>query len=197
MKFLVTFGKAMVVLLLAHTVALAAPVTMTPDPLGDWLVTTRIADVVLQSGDTTPVPTIVLRTSVRGGTILENTTLSFEYDFDVEISSASITSSSGNFGVAPNLFLSGGDRLLTFNCSPSPCEVDIAFEFAAAPTTLDVTDTINQFIDSPGAPQQTLTATFSEAQVPALGPGALIAVAAALLIAGRRAMRQLHSGQMS
>ena len=126
---------------------------------------------------------------------METVTVSFDFDFDIDVSSANITFSSGSFGVPPNLFPGGGDVLMTFNCQPSPCMVDITFEFATAPATLDVTDTNNQFIHSPGAPGQTLTATFGDApvpdvQTPALGPAALVALGAGLLLAGRRALRR-------
>ncbi len=93
-----------------------------------------------------------------------------------------------------SLFPGAGDVLLTFNCSPSPCEVDITFEFATAPATLDVRDTINQFVNSPGAPVQTLTATFAPApEAPTLGPAGLIVLGAGLMVAGRRASRRRRS----
>ncbi len=96
--------------------------------------------------------------------------------------------------MAPSLFPGGGDVLLTFNCAPSPCEVDITFEFATAPATLDVTDTINQFVNSPGGPAQTLTAAFAPiASAPALGPAGLFVLGAGLVIAGRRASRRWRS----
>ncbi|MBW2279640.1 MAG: hypothetical protein JRG76_11470 [Deltaproteobacteria bacterium] len=195
MRHFVRFVRVLLVLMLAPSVALAVPVAMTPDPVGDWVVADRTADVALQSGVTSPAPTLVLRTTVIGGSEFDNTTVSFDFDFDVDVSSASISSSSGDFGVAPSIFPGAGDILLTFNCAPSPCEVDVTFEFAAAPATLDVTDTVNQFVNSPGAPGQTLTATFADdpipgAPVPFLGPAGLIALGAGLVVAGRRALRR-------
>ena len=193
MRYFVTFARALLMLGLAPATVLAVPVAMTPDPLGDWVVVDRIADVSLQSGETSPVPTLVLRTRVIGGGPLDNTTVNF--DFDVAVSSASISSSSGSFGVAPVLFPGGGDVLLSFNCQPSPCEVDITFEFATTPATLDVRDTINQFVHSPGAPVQTLTATFVPVapEIPALDSTGLIVLGAGLVIAGRRVSRRRRS----
>ena len=193
MRHFVTFARALLMLGLAPATVLAVPVAMTPDPLGDWVILDRIADVSLQSGETSPVPTLVLRTRVIGDA--GNTTVNFDFDFDVAVSSASISSSTGSFGIAPFVNLAAGDVLVGFNCAPSPCEVDVTFEFATTPATLDVTDTINQFVHSPGAPVQTLTATFAPVapEVPALDPTGLIVLGAGLVIAGRRASQRRRS----
>ena len=193
MRHFVTFARALLMLGLAPATVLAVPVAMTPDPLGDWVILDRIADVSLQSGETSPVPTLVLRTRVIGGA--GNTTVNFDFDFDVAVSSASISSSTGSFGIAPFVNLAAGDVRVAFTCAPSPCEVDVTFEFATTPATLDVTDTINQFVHSPGAPVQTLTATFAPVapEVPALDPTGLIVLGAGLVIAGRRASQRRRS----
>ena len=194
MRHFATFARALFMLVLAPAPALAIPVAMTPDPLGDWVILDRIADVSLQSGETSPVPTLVLRTRVIGGGPSGNTTVNFDFDFDVDVSSASVSSSTGSFGIAPFVNLAAGDVLVAFTCAPSPCEVDVTFEFATTPATLDVTDTINQFVHSPGAPVQTLTATFAPvASAPALGLAGLIVLGAGLVVAGRRASRRRRS----
>ena len=196
MRIFVVFANALVLFILVPAVARALPITMTPDPLGDWfllsgLFGTRTLDIALLSGDTSPVPTVELRTSLVGGGVA-STTILFLFDFDVDVASATITASSGAFGGGPSVAPSGGggDITLNFGCNPSPCTVDVSFEFATPPTTVDVTDIINQFSDSPGAPNQTLSATFAVAPVsaPALGPAALLALGAGLLVVGRRTL---------
>ena len=106
--------------------------------------------------------------------------------------SASITGSSGNFSSGPSVFVSGvsgENREVNFFCFTTPCEAQVTFEFATPPTTLDVTDVINEFIDSPGAPYQTLSGTFAfSLPVPALGAAALVLLSGGFAIAAKRAL---------
>jgi len=148
----------------------ANAVTMTPDPLGDWICfaghcgasdSTRTVDIILLSKSATP--SLEFRLRVRGGGPFANSTVSFLFDFDADITDGVISTFSGSFIANPLILLagSGTNRVVEFNCTLAPCDVDVLLEFAALPTTLDVTDAINQFVDSPGAPSQTLTATFA------------------------------------
>ncbi len=140
---------------------------MTPDPVGDWLIGSFTVHVTLRSGDTGPTPTLELRTSVLGSG--NNVTVSFLFDFDTDVTSGSISSSSGgfSFGANPSLSTAGGNSVLEFNCNGPPCNADMLLGFATKPTTLDITDSVNQFIDSPGAPFQVLSASFGVVPIPA------------------------------
>jgi hypothetical protein len=185
-------------LALAPAVTHAVALEMTPDPLGDWVVTsgaTRVAQVKLQSGGTGPVSTLVLRTEVSGAEF-QGSTVNFNFDFDADVVDANVTGSSGLITAGPAVVIGTGTaaRLLAYACgqTPTPCWVDVTFEFATAPTTVDVKDVNNQFVNSSGGPSQELTATFARVEVstPALGPAGLLALAAGLLVAGRRPSRR-------
>jgi hypothetical protein len=180
------------VLVVASASASAAPLAMTPDPLGDWVIsgsgsiTTRTAQVTLVSGDTSPTPTLELRTTLVGGGGFGNTTINFNFDFDQDVTSATITAASGTITSGP-VVTGTADRLLGFVCAPAPCSVDIEFTFATTPTGVDVRDQINQFTDSAAAPFQTLTASFgAPVPVPSLGSWGIGVTIAGLLGLGVR-----------
>ena len=83
------------VLIVVPVAALAVPIQMTPNPLGDWIAPSLVAaNVSPQSGDTQPVSTVVLRSAVDG-TELAPSTVNFDFQFDVDIVSASVSSQSG------------------------------------------------------------------------------------------------------
>jgi hypothetical protein len=170
-------GIGVLLLLAGVSPSYAESITMTPDPVGDWVClaghcgssdTTRTVNVGLLSGSTAPVPTLELRISITDGGEFSNATVSFPFDFDTDVTSARISSSSGNFGSGPFSLASLPNAHVEFNCRQGPCTVDLMVEFAAMPTSVDIRDNVNQFVDSPGAPSQTLTATFST--VPAAKP---------------------------
>lgn len=196
MRPLAGFAVTSAVLIVVPVAVLAAPIQMTPNPLGDWIAPSLVAaSVSLQSGDTQPVPTVVLRSAVDG-TELAPSTVNFDFQFDADIVSASVSSQSGNITIGPFLSTAGnaGFRRLSFVCGQTvnPCSVDVTFELVSAPTTLDVTDANDYFSDSPGAPNQVLSSTFSSNAVPALpalSPPALVAAATALLLTGGWARR--------
>ena len=190
-------------ILILPTASAASPITMTPVALGAWVidamgsVSTRAGHVDLLFGETSPTPTVVFLASVSGGGGgggggSTSTNLKFDFDFDVEVMSASITGSSGNFSSGPSVFVSGvsgENREVNFFCFTTPCEAEVTFEFATPPTTLDVTDVINEFIDSPGAPYQTFSGMFAfSLPVPALGSAALVLLSGGLAIAAKRAL---------
>lgn len=187
LAWLATMSAASIVVPAA---ALALSIQMTPNPLGDWIGPASVtANVSLQSGDTQPVPTLVHRTVVDGNAGLLST-VNFDFLFDVAIVSASVTAQSGTITIGPFLLTAPDPRFrrLAFVCgqTSNPCSVDVSFELASPPTTLDVTDSNDFFSNSPGAPNQVLSATFSSAAapVPALGTEVLVAAAAALLLMG-------------
>lgn len=153
----------------------AATITMTPDPVGDWIClaghcgsssSTRTADVTLLSGDTGPAVTLEFRTRITGGGPFANSTVSFLFDLDADVTAASISGSSGSFSAGPTAFLSGTNGLITLNCTVAPCNADLLLTLAAVPTTGTIRDTVNQFIDSPGAPNQILPMTFGVVPIP-------------------------------
>jgi hypothetical protein len=184
------------------TAARAGQINMSPDPLGDWVangsggVLDRFARVHGVASATSPTPSVTLRLAATGGGEFGNATINFLYDFDAAVTGASIVASSGNVTSGPTLIATGTggeDRLLGFSCIPMtvPCIVDVKFEFAVPPSTLSVRDQINQFTDSPGAPNQTLVASFNVASVPSIGPLGLIALAGAFAgLAGWRLRRR-------
>ena len=155
----------------------AAPITMTPDPVGDWIcvaghcsasTSTRTANVTLLAGDTGPAATLEFRTSVVGGGPTANSTVSFVFDLDVDVTSVSLTGSSGNFSLGGGPFATpfGVDARMEYNCLDAPCHADMLLELAAIPTSGTIRDNNNQFIDSPGAPSQTLPMTFAVVPIP-------------------------------
>ncbi len=194
MRFLTRLAARSAALAIVPAVALAVPIQMTPNPLGAWTLGAVAADVSLQSGDTQPTPTVVLRARTDGS-LLAPLTVNFDFGFDVEIVAATATAQSGVINIGPIVTPLGDPRMarLAFVCGQqaNPCSVDVTFELASPPATLDVTDSNNQFSDSPGAPNQTLSATFSSSPVavPALGPLAFVALAVAFLLTGSRRRR--------
>lgn len=125
------------VLVVASASASAAPLAMTPAPLGDWVIntsgniTTRTAQVTLVSGDTSPTPTLELRTTLVGGGAFGNTTINFLFDFDEDVTGATFTASSGSITSGP-VITGTADRLVGFVCAPAPCNVDVEFTFACS-----------------------------------------------------------------
>ncbi|MAE93309.1 MAG: hypothetical protein CL910_01475 [Deltaproteobacteria bacterium] len=167
----------------------AVPIVMTPDPVGNWTCDAghcgassmpRDLQITLVSGDTSPVPTIVLRLSLTDGGPSSNATVSFSFDFDVNATSASLVGTTGTFLTSPTVF-SLFDPLVTYSCSTGPCTVDVQFQFASTPAYGDFRDTVNQFVDSPGAPNQTLRGNFSVPE-----PGLALLLCVTLALASRR-----------
>ncbi len=172
MRVLAWFATTSAALIVVPAAALASPIQMTPNPLGDWISsapTSVAANVSLQSGDTQPVPTVVLRSAVDGNA-QQLSTVNFDFLFDVDIVNASVSAQSGTIIIGPFLFTIADPRFrrVAFVCgqTPNPCSVDVSFELASPPTTLDVTDSNNFFGASPGAPNQTLSSTFAFNAVP-------------------------------
>ena len=172
----------------AAPAALAVPIVMTPDPVGDWICDAgrcgassiqRTLQITLVSGDTQPMPTIVLRLDLSDGGPAANSTVSFDFDFDTSVDAVSVVGSTGNFGVAPTSQLGGGDPRIDYNCTDGPCTVNVEFQFLAMPAFGDFTDRVNQFVDSPDGPAQTLRGNFPE-------PGLVLLLAAAGLAFARR-----------
>lgn len=53
------------------------------------------------------------------------------------------------------------DPLGDWFCEAAPCDVDIVLELAGVPSQVDVLNSVNQFVGSPGAPFQSLVANFA------------------------------------
>ena len=69
MRFLAKLAMRSAAWVLVPAAVLAVPIQMTPNPLGDWIAPSLVtADVSLLSGDTQPVPAVVLRSRVDGNT---------------------------------------------------------------------------------------------------------------------------------
>jgi hypothetical protein len=182
--------------LVATGAAHADPLLMAPDPLGDWVTLTpdtRTAQVSRVSGDSVGPPTIVLRVTVGSSTALPRTTVNFNYHFDEPIASVMAVGTTGPLYAGP-LLLGGtvlGDSTLAFACDTvaSTCTVDVEYTFASVPTSVEVTDTINAFANSAGAPSQMLAGTLAiiPNEAPVLGPLGLVVLCGGLAITGRRA----------
>ena len=116
--FLEWLASTVVALIIVPAAALAVPIQMTPNPLGDWIAPSAVtANVSLQSGDTQPVSMVVLRTRVDG-TLLALSSVNFDFWFDIGVVSASVSAQSGNITIGPLLSGSADPRFrrLAFVC---------------------------------------------------------------------------------
>ena len=148
-------------------------ITMKPNPVGDWVclpgscsaaTTTRTAHVTLISGDIGPPVRLQLRFTILGGGANASSTIQFFFNLDADITSATLLSSSGNI-TNPAMVTNPdqGNVTLLMTCGEGDlCVADLEFELDGIPGSGSITDTINQFVDSPGAPAQILNMTFAQ-----------------------------------